>query len=989
SGVDGTKEVSLTARESLGTAMVEIAFGANPDKVLADVRSAVDGIKSFPKDAERAVVTLMSARSEVVSLVLHGAVDDAILRHYGAAAREELLRDPAIDRVELVGAKPREISIEIAPSFLRGYNLTLADVAARIRGAWAEIPAGDVRTGAKDLNILTDEPLPVESLAHVPVARNQSGSLVRLGSISRIADGFADTGESAVFNGESAVMLRVFRTGNQTPLTVAEAVERHAERLKQELPSTIQATVWNDFSELYAQRVNLVLRNAWMGLLLVFVVLGLFLEPRLALWVTVGIPASFLGSLLVMPALGGSINMISLFAYIITLGVVVDDAIIVGENIYATRDRFSSPLMAAIWGAKQVAVPICFAVLTSVAAFLPLFFVPGVFGKFFRIIPMVVVTVLIISLLESLFILPAHLAPHGNGAPGGSPDRGGWFSWVSVWQKRFAGALHRFIHERYRPLAIKAVQERPVTIALGTACLVVVAGLVGGGRLGFTFFPNIDSDIVVASAKLPVGTPVTETERLQRFVMRSARDVLADQKAQDSLRGMFSHIGQSVANDGISPQGATGTHSVDVMVWLAGADKRPFSSQRFSKLWRERIGDFPGLRSLAFQDAGGPGGGSTVSVQLRHTDSDVLTEAAVDLARRMRDYTGVTNVRDDLSEGKEQMTVKLTDAGKRLGLTPAALGRQVREAFFGAEAFRRQRGRDEVRVMVRLPKYLRESVEDVQGLPVRCGSGKNAGWVPLRHVARMEFGRSGTSIRRKEGYRITTVKADFVPELTSSGKLVAHMRQTAFPRLQEQYPGLSVHMAGQQREQNEAMSSLGFCFLMALLLIYALLAIPFKSYTQPLLVMSLIPFGIVGAALGHLLLGYNLSLMSIMGIVALSGVVVNDSLVLIHAANQARAEGASAQDAVVTAGMKRFRPILLTSLTTFFGLMPMIFETSMQARFLIPMAISIGFGVLFATVISLLLLPAFYVTLEDMLAWLRPPPCHPERRDNDAKDLPA
>ncbi|MEM7402676.1 MAG: efflux RND transporter permease subunit [Myxococcota bacterium] len=964
-GLEGVKDVYLSARQGMGSAMVELSLSANADKVLADISNAVDGITSFPQDAERPIVTMPSAQSEVLSLVLHGNVPELVLRKWVDQARDELLQNPAVTRVEVLGIRPKEVAIEVPSRYLLAYNLTLQTIADRIRTAWAEIPAGDLQTRSQDYSLRTDDPLPLANFSDIGIAHNSSGSLVRLGDVATIQDGFADTGESAMYNGEPAMMIRVFRRGQQTPITVANAVKEYAQQLRERLPNGLGVTIWNDFSQLYSGRVNLVLRNAWIGLLLVFGVLGLFLQPRLAFWVTIGIPASFLGSFLLMPAFDASINMISLFAFIVTLGMVVDDAVIVGENIYTNQNRFASRTDAAIWGAQQMAVPISFAILTTITAFMPMFFIPGVMGKFFIIIPTAVVTVLIISLLESLFVLPAHLAEE--------PARF-WNSaallWVNKQQQRFSQAFEYFVRNRYGPVVRKAVNLRFVTIAVALSAVVLIFGLIAGGRIEFTFMPNIDSDIVVAAASLPVGTPKRETEKLQQHMIDAAQQLLADNGGLQTAQGVFAQIGRSVVDGGVQVGGrpVTGSHAVDVMVWLRPTDERPFTSQQFSSMWRKKIESYPNLYSLTFRDTSGPGGSSSLSLKLRHGHQQRLLEAVQALRDQLQTYAGLTNVRDDLSEGKQQLDVSLTDAGRRMGMSSVLLGKQVRDAFFGAQAIRRQQGRDEVKVMVRLPEKERRSLHDVSSLWVQSPLGVQA---PLWHAARINTSIANTVVRREQGQRVATVKADLLVGITNSDKVMAHLRQHVFPQLQNRYAGLSIGLAGEQRDQKESMESLFIGFLLAQLVIYALLAIPFKSYTQPLLVMSAVPFGIVGAVIGHLIMGYNLSVISVMGIVALTGVVVNDSLVFIHAANHARAQGVGASRAVVRAGTQRFRPILLTSLTTFFGLMPMILETSMQARFLIPMAISLGFGVLFATLITLLLLPALYVVLDDLLDWIQ------------------
>ena len=956
-GIDGVERVSSAATEGLGTTYVNLDLDADPTNVLTDVKNAIDRLASLPKDAERPTVSLVTNRIEVISLVLHGDQDPAVLRELAERTRDELLADPGITQAELVGAPRREIAIEVSQAQLRTHGLTLDDIAARVRNTALELPGGSVKTAAGEVLLRTTERRnEALEFGDVPVVTSTAGTDVTLEQIAVIENRFEDTGESAYYDGQPAIMIKVFRTGDQTPIEVADLVEAHVERLRRTLPEGVSVATWMDWSEIYQQRIDLLLRNAYIGLILVLFILGIFLEIRLAFWVTMGIPVSFLGALLLMPAMDVSVNMISLFAFIVTLGMVVDDAIVVGENIYEERSRGARPLEAAIRGAQRVAVPVCFSIATSVVAFMPMLFVPGFSGKLYRVIPSIVIAVLVISLVESLWVLPAHLAALRE------PRSHGLYAAVHRQQQRVRRALERFIQNVYAPVLTAALRNRGVSVATGLAILFAAAGWVGGGHIGFRFMPDIDGDVVIASVELRHGTSEEETQRVQRHMLRAARELLEENGEDGIVRGIFSQIGASLPGDpGVPQVAAGGGHLANVQVFFVPADERTMSSASFLQAWRERVGRIAGAERLDFTASIGPSPGAIIDVELLHDDMDVLERASAELADAMGDYAGVWDIDDGFSHGKPQLDLRLTPEATSVGLTAADLARQVRNAFHGTEALRQQQGRNEVRVVVRLPENERRTIHDVESLLVRTPGG---GEVPLSEAATIAPGRAWPVIRRSNGRRMVEVTADVRPDVANPGAILEAIEQGPLAALLERYPGLAYEFGGSAREQAKAMGSLTTGGQLALLAVFALLAIPFRSYVQPIIVMAAIPFGVVGAIIGHMIMGFELSMISVMGLIALSGVVVNDSLVLIAAANDYRGEGMSATEAIHAAGVRRFRPILLTSLTTFFGLTPMILETSVQARFLIPMAISLGFGILFATFIILLLVPVFYLLVD-------------------------
>ncbi len=959
-GLDGVKRVTSKATEGMATVNVELLIDVDKSKALSDVKGAVDRLTSLPKDSERPTTSLLDTRKEVISVVLYGDQDATVLRALAERARDQMLGDPGITQVDLLGAPAKEVAIEVPSAQLRTHNLTLEAVAQKVAATAVELPGGGVKTPSGEVLVRTAERRESElEFSDIPLVSGPKGTEVRLGEVADVRESFAETDESAVFEGKPAIMLRVYRTGDQTPIEVADTVRGHIERIETWVPAGVQVAQWADWSEIYRERMDLLIRNAQMGLILVLLSLGLFLELRLAFWVTMGIPISFLGALLFMPSMDVSINMISMFAFIVTLGMVVDDAIVVGENIYTFRQRGHSPVQAAVLGVQQVATPVTFSIATTVAAFSPMLFVPGFMGKLFAVIPMIVISVLVISLVESLFVLPAHLGHLKDARPGGV------FDWITQRQQVVSRMLERFIERRYAPVLKLTLRRRYFALAVGISSLIITAGFVAGGRIAFHFMPQLDGDIVVAQVELPYGSSVEQTERVRARIESAAKRALEDFGGEEVKRGVFSQVGALFAGGGPAANGsASGGHLANVQVFLKPSDQRDFESRAFLERWRELAGPVFEARKLTYSAAMGPSAGSPVDVELNHPDAKVLEAAAAEVEKALEGYGGVRDIENGNSEGKPQLDLTLTPAATSLGLTSNDIARQVRSAFYGAEALRQQEGRNEVRVIARLPISERRSEYDIESMLIRTPEG---GEVPLLEVAEVERGRSWPEIERSDGGRIIHVKSDIDTEVTAANIVLETLTKDVLEGLPDRYAGLTYGFGGETREQAETMSALGTGGLIALIVIYALLAIPFKSYAQPVIVMSAIPFGMVGAVFGHLLMGYSLSMVSMMGLVALTGVVVNDSLVLIDAANAFRREGHGALQAISAAGVRRFRPILLTSITTFLGLVPMITETSVQARFLIPMAISLGFGVLFATFIILLLVPALYMMLEDLI----------------------
>jgi len=959
-GLDGVKTVTSTASEGRAIIQIELLNGVNTNSVLQDVNNEVESIQSFPELAEEPIISLVEVRHQVLTLMVYGDQEEQTLRDVAERVRDDLLQRPNITLVELGGARPREISIEVPQRHLRAYGLTLDRIAEEIRDAAIELPGGGVKTTSGEVLLRTKERRDFgREYAEIPVVSTADGATIRLEDIATITDGFEDTDEEAFYNGQRALQVKVYRTGNESPQSVSDNVHDYINEFQAELPAGIGLTVWNDQSEIYRDRMQLLLKNAGIGLILVLLLLGLFLDLKLAFWVTVGLPTSIIGSFLFIPLTGASINMISLFAFIITLGIIVDDAVVAGEIVYQKREEGLPYLQAAIAGAREISSPIIFAVLTNIAAFLPLFFVPGTMGNFMRQIPAVVVAVFVVSLIESLFVLPAHLSSTKNASR--------FWHVMDVPRIWFSGHMKHFINDRYQPFLRVVIINKYLTLAIGLAILILALGTVAGGHIPFSFIPAIDSELIMAQATLPYGAPIESSREVLQQMLKGARASIEKHGGDSILRGIYAQIGTPLPRlgPGDVPGAVAGSHLVGMMVFLVPANQRNVSGSQFSHDWRDFIGTIPGLESLAFKAETGPSGGAPIDIQLTHRSRPILEAAAQELATALSHYSGVADIDDGVSRGKAQMSFQIRPEAQSLGLNAMDLARQVRGAFYGVEALRQQRGRNEVKVMVRLPEEERRSLYTVEQLVLLTEQG---GEITLAEAADIEPGHAYTEIQRRDGRRIVAVTADVDEKISNANTILGEITTNELAAIQKKYPGLNYSLEGQRASQQESLSALAIGFSLAMLLIYGMLAIPFRSYVQPLIVMLSIPFGIIGAVGGHYLLGYGLSIISLFGIIALAGVVINDSLVLIVATNQLRDEQQMPLiEAVVQGAMKRFRPIVLTSLTTFFGLAPMIFETALQARFIIPMAISLGFGILFGTVIILTIVPSVYVILEDFL----------------------
>lgn len=789
------------------------------------------------------------------------------------------------------------------------------------------------------------------------VITRSDGSKVILGQIAKLTDGFEDSDVSARFQSKSAKMIHIYRVANQNAIDVGAKVKEYIEQVRPSLPEGVYIDYYSDRVRILKSRLELLLKNMAIGLVLVSVLLWAFMDIKLAFWVTLGIPISFACGLLLLPYFDVSINMISLFAFIMVLGIVVDDAIIIGENIYRKQEAGLPPLKAAIDGAVEVGRPVIFAVLTTMVAFWPLTLAGGVMGKIMRNIPLVVIVVLAGSLIESLYILPAHLNRSAKKRRT-KPDE------ISK-KKLTARWLQQFIRGPYTSLVDFCVRWRYATLALGVAFLILGAGTWYAGWIKFTFFPIVEGNTMRSYVTMPTGTPVERTREVIAFVERTGRDLIAEMDAKrpegapSLMKYSLSLIGRHAGRG--ATQG-TGGHLGQVWINLLDSEQRDISTRKLTRMWRERIGTIPDADKIGYR-ADIHSAGNPIEVHLSMDDTELLLTAAQELKSELKTYPGVFDVNDSYLPGKPEMQLKLKPAARSLGLTLNDLARQVRHAFYGAEALRLLRDKDEVKVMVRYPEEERRSIGYIQEMRIRTPDGLE---VPFSQVAEVNMEQGYTFIERAQRLRVIKVTADVDESVTNANEVRQSMQAEMLPRLQTRYFGLRYTIEGQGKSQKESLSDVFKGFGIGLFCIYALLAIPFKSFTQPFIVMGAIPFGFVGALIGHLLMGFNISMLSLFGMVGLAGVVVNDSLVLVYAANRIRRTGIDPHRAVTQAGALRFRPILLTSLTTFAGLTPMLLEKSVQAQFLIPMAVSLGFGVLFSTFVTLLLIPSGYMIHNDI-----------------------
>lgn len=991
SDLDGIKRYSSTSTESMGAMTVEVDSGYDVRAVMDDVKSAVDGISEFPENAEKAIIKEAIITAQVLSIAISADTDtdEKTLRKMAETVRDGLLNyraedpegmiegglrflgsEPMITKANLTNVRPYEISIEISQDKLQQYNLTLSEVAEAIRMASLDLPSGSIREKTGEVVIRTDGKIvDAQEFKDVVIVTRENGSSVRLDEIAEVNDGFQDVDLKTRFDGRQAVILNVYRTGNQDTTMIADAVKDYIERIAPtQLPEGVKLELWNDMSKMLEGRMDLLGRNGAIGLLLVFIVLALFLRPSMALLVAIGIPVSFAGGLWMMPHVGISINMISLFAFILVLGIVVDDAIVVGENIYTRIRGGEDPKIAAWKGTHEVGVVVIFGILTTMVAFTPMLGLSGVSGKIWPNIPLVVIPVLLFSLIQSKLVLPAHAAflkPH---------DVNRKVDFISSFQQKVADKLEWFIEHAYKPVLGVCLRWRYAVWAFFITMLLLIMGLVGSERVPFVFMPKIEGDVVSAKLVMPVGVEFGVTdEAVSRMESAAQRlnEKFKDKEGNPVIRHLLASAGTQPFQTGFTPAGnSVSSHLGEVTLELCPAAERDYSSAQIINEWRQQIGIIPGVVELSFREETSSGG-NAIDIEISGDNLEELEKASDYLTDELANMEGVIDISTDRRPGKYEIVYdqdSLTKLGRSRNYTLRGVSSQLRAVFAGIEIQRIQRGRDEVRVLVRYPSEDRQSLETLENIKLKSPPSitGESDEIAISQIVVGKPSRGVSSIKRVNGRRAIKIAADVNREVANAKKIADTFTVDHLEKLSSKFDNISWDYQGEQKDQNDSLKEMTSKFFFALLIIYILMAIPLKSYVQPLIVMSVIPFGMVGAVLGHIFMGMEISIMSLCGLVALAGVVVNDSLVLVDYVNRQRALGMSAKEAAWSAGARRFRPIVLTSLTTFAGLMPMLWETDMQARFLIPMAVSLGYGILFATAITLILVPSVYLMLEDV-----------------------
>ncbi len=970
-GLDGVKKITSSASENVGSVNIEIISGEDPNDLLDRIKAEVDAIDTFPDNVEKPICRKIAGANPVISVAVHGDLDDNSLNKLTEDIKDEIDGLPEVTLTSIVADLENEIKINVKESSLRKYDLSFQNIARSIREWSLNMPSGSIETEDGEILIRSNsQGYTIADFAKIPLIINPNGSIVYLDDISDITDTFSDKFEMDFqFNGDKANLITVFRVGNQNALDVSAAVKGYVFSKNLELPSTVRVTAWDDEARILSGRIETIVRNAQQGLILVIIVLALFLKPKLAFWVSLGIPISFMGGFWLFGPLDLSINMLSLFTFILVLGIVVDDAIVVGENIALFKERGMNSVDAAVKGAMQVATPVFFAVLTTMVTFSPMLAVEGDIGGIWRIFPLVVISVLVWSLIESLTILPAHLAHSSDEDPKNRLLLLVSNKWNSMQEKIISG-LYYVTHHVYKPILLKAVNKPFSALSFAAGIFVLTIGIMLSGILKFSFFPAVEDDLAIATIEYPSGTPLEVTREGYNKLEEAATELESQLKKEFSdqsiIRNRLSTIGylpmltKTSRGPGNLDALFVGPNMAEVALELAPSEDRTISTEEVVRKWRNIMPNLPGVKEISFKSdlfsAGDP-----INIQLSSKYMDDLISAKDELKTQLVRFPGVFDVSDTYNVGKEEISINLLPAAKSYGVSMLMVASQVRQAFYGLEVQTVQRGRNELKVMLQYPKNDRSSISDLENMMILTPTGST---IPVRQIARLEIGEGLASIERKNRKRSINVTADVDLSITNGNEVIATVMSSIMPKIVQKYNSVAYSLEGEQQEQGDNLRSLGKNFLLAMIVVYMLLAIPFKSYFQPLVVMSSIPFGITGAVLGHIFLGLNLSVLSMMGIVALTGVVVNDSLVMVDFINRYRSEGNSIKNAVLEAGPRRFRPIFLTSLTTFVGLIPLILEKSTQAKFMIPMAVSLSFGVLFATAITLLLVPVSYLTLE-------------------------
>ena len=976
----GIKKIKSTSSEGIGSVRAEVEIGADINEVLNEIKAKVDAISTFPELTEKPVVYKVEIPTGILFVSIYGDLDEYQRKNIAEEMKDELLNFPEIKSINLLGDRNFEISIEVTENTLREYDLTMSEISAAIRASSIDLPGGRIRTDGGDILLRTKGQVYTgEEFGALVLRTYPDGSRLLLSDIANIDDGFVESRSWGRFNGQSTLDMEILAAQAENEIETADRVKEYISEKSSSLPEGINLEVWGDRSIYLQDRLDMMSKNMLQGAILVFIVLSLFLRLKVAIWAVIGIPIAFFGALWLMPVgpFPVTINMISLFGFIMVLGIVVDDAIIIGESIYTKIRADGHSIENVIKGAQKVALPATFGVLTTIAAFAPMLFVTGFAGPFFKAMSVVVILCLFFSIIESKLILPAHLAyakideineeeifsPYSN------------IPWYKRPSRLFQRAnrlvqnnLHSIIENKYAPLIEKAVRNRGLTIATFLSALIIIIGILNSGITKFVLFPEVPGDYVVVELTMIDGSSAESRDDVINRIEQAALDIndewlekypndLPPINKMGAYTGGMTELGTPVAGDNIG-----------LLVAELPFENRKVSVLELENMWRDKVEDMPGVKKLTFDSGRNIGGGSSISFNILGEDIKQLEEASKQLERKLTEYEGVFDIRSSLNVGGEEIKLDIKPQAESLGLSMASVGRQVRQAFYGEEAQRIQRGKNEIKVMVRYPEEDRTSIGNLESMRIRNNNGDE---IPFSSVATASFGKAYSSIIRENGIRVVTVSADADSSTVEPRRVISDITENYIPEMRDKFPQLKFDLEGSSSETVKLVQELTNASIAALFLIYILIAIPLKSYLQPIIIMSVIPFGLIGAVIGHIVLNEAISMFSLFGLVALAGVVVNDSIIMVDFINKARQEGMDIIQAVVNSGTQRFRAIILTSLTTAIGLMPIMTETSTQAQFVIPMAISIAFGIVFATVITLFLVPCLYVLQDDFILKLK------------------
>lgn len=932
--LDNIDRIRSIAAEGYATVYVEANRKVDIADFINEVKLRVDSISTLPRDIEPPRVREILTRNELIRIAVHGEVGERMLKRVAEQVRDEVALLPGASIVETFGVRREEVSVELSEEAMRRYGLTFDQVATAIRNSSINLSSGTVRTATGDIQLrarnLADTQ---EDFERIVVRQTPDGGVIRVGDVATVDDGFEDEDILATLNGEPAVLVQVMTAEQMNVVATSRSVNAWLEEARDRMPPGVELTLWWDSSKIYFDRMETISKSALFGLILVFTVLILTLRPKVAIWVTIGIATAFAGAFIMLPANGVSLNMLSLFAFLLVIGVVVDDAIVVGESIHREAHHSGGGIDSAVLGTQLVAKPVVFAVLTTMITFAPWLFLSGAEVEFTRQISIIVIAALSFSLIEALLILPAHLRRLKPRTDLGTFDR---------FQKRISDGIVHFAEHRYRRFISAAINRRYLSACVFAAFLIVSLGFVTSGWLKFSFMPDVDDEQVVINVEMPDGAPYSR-----------ALEILAQmQAAQRRLEAEINEAGHAKLIDNWYTRART--DSVLAIVQLAPPEVRALSAKEAADRLRALIGDIPDAQSVDVTytiNQDDPG----LEISVNHPDLAVLGAAVADLKAKLESYEATYEVQDTLRTASEEIRLALKPGAQRLGLTLGDVSRQVRQAYYGEEVQRLPREGNDVKVMVRYPREARRSLDSLADFRVRAADGRQ---VPLLAVADITFAPGIKRIDRRERQRSAVVSAELNDDVRNT--IMADLEATFFAEWEQRHPGVSRGAIGEAESEAQFIQEVQSLYVIVLFAMYALIAIAFRSYWLPLLVMTAIPFGFMGAVFGHLAFGMSMALFSYFGLAAAAGVVVNDNLVLVDYINRLRDKGMSAYDALVEAGVARFRPIVLTSLTTFVGLVPMMAERSTQAQFLKPTVVSLAFGVVLATGVTLVLVPALY-----------------------------